>query len=135
MIHILFLTLAFALHTPSPEAAQHMQAGIAADKQHQFDVAITEFRKVTELDPTYADGFISLGQTYMEKRDFASAIAPLKHALELDKDSAPAHQLLGYALLVEGYAAEAIQHLERATDKDKTALGIAQIQTGQLPQA
>src|ERR1700722_4545604 len=117
----------------SPEAAQHMQAGIAADKQHQFDVAITEFKKVSELDPVFADGFISLGQAYMEKHEYASAIAPLKHALEVNPDSAPAHQLLGYALLVEGYAAEAIPHLERV--KEKSALGIAQIQTGQLAEA
>ena len=132
MIRALLL-LWFASQTLSPEAVQHMQAGIAADTQRQFDVAVTEFRKVTELEPTYADGFISLGQAYMEKRDFASAIAPLKHALEVDPDSAPAHQLLGYALLVQGYAAQAIPHLERA--QDKTALGIAQIQTGQLPEA
>jgi Flp pilus assembly protein TadD len=130
---LLFLTLSFALHTPAPEAAEHMQAGIAADKQRQFDVAIAEFRKVTELDPAYLDGFISLGQAYMEKREFDSAMAPLKHAVELDKDSAPAHQLLGYALLVQGYAAEAIPHLQRA--QERTALGIAQIQTGQLPEA
>jgi tetratricopeptide (TPR) repeat protein len=110
-----------------------MQAGIAADKQRQFDVAIAEFRKVTELDPAYADGFISLGQAYMEEREFASAMTPLKHALDLDSDSVPAHQLLGYALLVQGYAAQAIPHLERA--QDRTALGIAQIQTGQLPEA
>src|SRR6266852_418424 len=130
---LLLLLLWFALHTLSPEAAQHMQAGIAADKQRQFDVAIAEFQKVTELDPPFEDGFISLGQAYMEKRDFASAIAPLNHALEINMDSAPAHQLLGYALLVQGYAAEAIPHLERV--QDKTALGIAQIQTGQLAEA
>jgi tetratricopeptide (TPR) repeat protein len=88
-----------------------MQAGAAADKQRQFDVAIAEFRKVTELEPTFADGFISLGQTYMEKHDLASAVAPLKRALEITPDSAPAHQLLGYALLAQGYAAEAIPHL------------------------
>jgi tetratricopeptide (TPR) repeat protein len=127
------LFLWFVTQTLSPEAAQHMQAGIAADKQRKFDVAITEFRKVTELDPAFADGFISLGQAYMEKHEFGSAIAPLKRALEVNSDSAPAHQLLGYALLVQGYAAQAIPHLERA--QDKTALGIAQIQTGQLPEA
>jgi len=130
---LLLLLFALASHDLSPEAARHMQAGIAADKQRQFDVAIAEFRKVTELDPAFADGFISLGQAYMEKRDFGSAMAPLKHAVELNPDSAPAHQLLGYALLAQGYAAEAIPHLQRA--QDKTALGIAQIQTGQLPEA
>ena len=130
---LLLLLLSLASHTLSPEAAQHMQAGITADKQRQFDVAIAEFQKVTELDPAFEDGFISLGQAYMEKRDFASAIAPLTHALEVSPDSTPAHQLLGYALLVQGYAAEAIPHLARA--QDKTALGIAQIQIGQLPEA
>jgi len=33
-----------------------MQAGIAADKERQFDTAIAEIRKVTELDPAYTDG-------------------------------------------------------------------------------
>jgi tetratricopeptide (TPR) repeat protein len=127
------LLLWFASQTLSPEATQHMQAGIAADKQQQFDVAIAEFRKVTELAPNYADGFVSLGQTYMEKHDFGSAVAPLKRAVQVDPDLGPAHQLLGYALLTQGYAAEAIPHLQQVNDK--TGLGIAQIQTGQLPEA
>jgi tetratricopeptide (TPR) repeat protein len=128
-----FTLLFLAWQLASPQAAEHMQAGIAADKQHQFDVAIREFKKTTELDPSFADGFISLGQAYMENGDYASAIAPLKQALELNSDSLPAHQLLGYSLLSEGYATEAIPHLERAPDK--TALGIAEIQAGQLAQA
>jgi tetratricopeptide (TPR) repeat protein len=41
--------------------------------------------------------------------------------------------LLGYALLAQGYAAGAIPHLERV--QEQTALGIAQIETGQLQQA
>jgi len=80
-----------------------------------------------------ADGFISLGQAYMENGDYGSAFAPLKHALELKPDSMPAHQLLGYALLAQGYAGEAIPHLQIAPDK--TALGIAQMQNGQLAEA
>jgi tetratricopeptide (TPR) repeat protein len=134
MMRALFvLFFSVASHALSPEAAQHMQAAIEADKQRQFDVAIAEFLKVTELDPAFADGFVGLGQAYMQKHDFVSAVAPLKHALEVDPDSVPAHQLLGYTLLVQGYAAEAIPHLERV--QDKTALGIAQIQTGQLAEA
>jgi tetratricopeptide (TPR) repeat protein len=128
-----FLILWFAWQVASPQAAEHMQAGIAADKEHKFDVAVAEFKKVTELEPLFADGFISLGQAFMESGDYGSAIPPLKHALELIPDSPPAHQLLGYALLSQGYAGEALPHLQRAADK--TALGIAQIQIGQLPEA
>ena len=132
MIHGLFI-LWLAWQIASPPAAEHMQAGIAADKQRQFEVAIKEFKQVTELDPSFVDGFISLGQAYMENGDYGSAMAPLKHALQLNADSLPAHQLLGYALLSQGNAGEAIPHLQRSPDK--TALGIAEIQTGQLPEA
>jgi tetratricopeptide (TPR) repeat protein len=125
--------LYFTWQAASPQATEHMQAGIAADKQRKFEVAIVEFKKVTELDPSYADGFISLGQAFMENGDYGAAIPALKHALGLKADSLPAHQLLGYALLAQGYASEAIQHLQLSPDK--TALGIAEIQTGQLPEA
>ncbi|MGA8274279.1 MAG: tetratricopeptide repeat protein [Candidatus Sulfotelmatobacter sp.] len=132
MIHALFI-LWLAWQTASPQAAEHMQAGMAADKARKFDVAISEYKKVTELDPAFADGFINLGQSYMESGDYGSAISPLKHALELNPNLLPAHQLLGYALLSQGYASEAIPHLQ--VSPDKTALGVAQIQTGQLPEA
>jgi len=129
----LLLLLWLAGQALSPEASQHMQAGIEAEKQRQPSVAIEEFRKVTELEPNLAEGFVQLGQAYMENHDYSSAVASLKHALDIDANLAPAHQLLGYSLLAQGYAAEAIPHLERV--QDKTALGIAQVQTGQLPEA
>jgi len=127
------LVLWFAWQAVSPEVLQHMQAATEAEKQKQFEKAIAEFRKVTELEPKLPDGFVRLGQAYMEKDDYGAAIQPLKHALELSPDFASAHQLLGYALLAQGYAAEAIPHLERVNEQ--TALGIAQIEVGQLPQA
>lgn len=127
----LFFYLAWQV--ASPQATDHMQAGISAEKAKNFDAAIAEYRQATELDPKFADGFVSLGQAYMEKGDYGSAIPALKHALELNADSAPAHQLLGYALLAQGYASDAIPHLKYSTDK--TALGIAEIQAGQLPDA
>src|SRR3984893_8022230 len=122
-----------AWQTVSPEALQHLQAGAEAEKQRHFDVAIAEFKKATELAPTRAEAFVNLGQAYMENQDYGAAIAPLKHALTLSPDLAAAHQLLGYALLAQGYNAESIPHLEKA--QDRAALGIAQIGTGQLPQA
>lgn len=132
MIHLLLLAL-LLWQVASPEAAQHMQAGIEAEKQRHIDVAISEFKKVTELEPSQVVGFVSLGQAHMENHDFASAIPVLKHALELDDNSIPAHRLIGYALLAQGYANEAIPHLEKANEK--AALGIAQVQTSQFPDA
>ena len=132
MIRIL-LAVWLAWQTVSPEALQHLQAGSEAEKQRHFDIAIEEFKKVTELAPTLPDGFVNLGQAYMESQDYGAAIPPLKHALQVAPDLAAAHQLLGYALLAQGYNAEAIPHLEKI--QEQTALGIAQIGTGQLQPA
>jgi tetratricopeptide (TPR) repeat protein len=129
----LFLFAWLAGQSGTSDATQHMQAGIEARKQHRVDTEIAEFRKATELDPASADGFVNLGAAYMEKHDYGAAIAPLKRALQLSPDLAVAHQFLGYALLAQGYAAEAIPYLERAGAHD--ALGIAQIETGQLKEA
>ena len=132
MTHALLL-MWLAVQTLSPEATRHMQAGLAAERQQQYDVAIAEYRKVTELDPEFPDAFINLGQVYMERRDFGSAMAPLQQALKIDANLEPAHRLLGYALLAQGYAAEAVSHLART--QDKAALGIAQTQAGQFADA
>lgn len=132
MIRIL-LAVWLAWQTLSPEALQHLQAGTEADKQRHFEVAIAEFKKVTELAPALPDGFLNLGQAYMENQNYGAAIPPLRRAVELAPELAAAHQLLGYSLLAQGYNAEAIPHLEKI--QEQTALGIAQIGSGQLPQA
>jgi tetratricopeptide (TPR) repeat protein len=128
-----FLVLWLAWQSSATQIAEHMQAGIAAEKAKKFDAAVAEFSQATQLDDKYIDAFVSLGQAYMEEGKYGPAIAPLKHAVELNPDSLPAHQLLGYSLLAEGYASEAIPHLERSADK--TTLGIAQVQAGDLPAA
>jgi tetratricopeptide (TPR) repeat protein len=132
MIRALIL-LWIASQTVSPEALQHLQAGVEADKQRHFDVAIAEFRKATELAPNVAEAFVGLGRAYMENHEYEAAVVPLKRALELNPDLVVAHQFLGYALLAQGYAAEAIPHLEKAGASD--ALGIAQVEAGQLAEA
>ena len=130
---VLSLTQSLSGQTISQEALEHWNAARDAETKRQFEVAVTEYRKVTELEPKFSTGFASLGQACMERGDFGAAVQPLKHALELDASLAPAHQLLGYALLAQGYAAEAIPHLETAHETG--ALGIAQLETGHFAEA
>jgi tetratricopeptide (TPR) repeat protein len=130
---MLCLTLMMAGQAISSEATQHWDAARRAESQKQFDAAVSEYRKVTELEPAFAAGFVALGQALVEQHDFADSVAPLQRALELDANLVPAHQLLGYALLAQGYATVAIPHLESAHEQG--ALGIAQVQTGQFAEA
>jgi len=129
----LFLFAWLAGQAATSDALRHVQAGLEARQQHNVEEEIAEFRKAAEIDPSLAEAFVNLGAAYMEKHDYGAAIAPLKRALELSPDLAVAHQFLGYALLAQGYAAEAIPHLDRVGAQE--ALGIAQIETGQLTEA
>src|SRR5258705_400258 len=133
MIQFLLFAWLVGQGATADAAADHMRAGLEARKRRQVDVEIAEFREATKLDPSLADAFVNLGAAYMENHDYGSAIAPLKRALELSPDLPVAHQFLGYALLAQGYAAEAIPHLSRVGAQD--ALGIAQLETGQLNEA
>jgi tetratricopeptide (TPR) repeat protein len=132
VIHTLIF-LFFAWQSSSPEVLQHLQAGAEAERSGHYAEAIVEYQKATELEPSVAASFVRLGQAYLENRDFGNAIPPLTQALKLDPDLAAAHQLLGYALLAQGYAAQAIPHLEKSDDS--VALGIAQLEAGQLTDA
>ncbi len=132
MIHVL-LAFCLALQRTPSDAAQHMQAGIEAHKQGHFDVAINEFRKATESDPTLVEAFLYLGEEYSKVHDYGAAIPPLKRAVELRPDLDEAQRQLGYVLLSQGFTAEAIPHLERVHALE--ALGVAQIETGQYQEA
>jgi tetratricopeptide (TPR) repeat protein len=122
-----------AQSTASSEAAQHVQAGTAAEQAHQYETAIAEFRKATDLRPSDAVGFVRLGRACMEQHTYEQAVVALQRALQEDPELEIAHRLLGYAYLAQGYAVDAIPHLERV--HELRALGIAQIQTGQVAEA
>jgi len=122
-----------AQSTPESEAAQHIRAGTAAEQAHQYDVAISEFRKATELHPGDATGFTRLGRAYMEQHDYGQAATALQQALQREPELESAHRLLGYAQLAQGYAVDAIPHFEKV--HELRALAIAQIQTGEVTEA
>jgi tetratricopeptide (TPR) repeat protein len=127
------VVLWLALQISSAEAIDHVQAGMEARRQGNVAEEIIQFKKVTELEPQQPAAFVNLGSAYMESHQYGAAITPLRRALELDANLIGAHQMLGYALLSQGYAAEAIPHFEQCRAFD--GLGIAQLETGKLPEA
>jgi tetratricopeptide (TPR) repeat protein len=115
------------------EATQHLQTGLALERQHDFDGAIREFLEAAKAAPDYDLALLNLGDAYMKKSDFSDAIPPLKKASKLNPSSDVIKKLLGYALLAEGYAAESIPYLEQV--HEFRALGIAQMETGKYVDA
>jgi Flp pilus assembly protein TadD len=64
MIAGLLLLLSFQV---SPEAAQHINAGMKAKAAGDLDTAIREFRRVAELAPTLAAAHVNLGAAYLAR--------------------------------------------------------------------
>jgi len=69
---------------------------------------------VTELNPTYADGFNNLGVTLKEQGKLEEAIAAYNKALSLKPDYAEAYNNMGNALKEQGKLEEAIAAYNKA---------------------
>jgi tetratricopeptide (TPR) repeat protein len=127
---VLSLWLAFQV---TPELKHHVEAGLAAKRAGQFDIAIREFRRVVELAPGLAAAHVNLGAVYCDNKDYEKAIPPLRKALEIDQNLPGAHEMLGLALLAQGYAAESVPHLEKA--RSDALLGVAFLESGRVRDA
>jgi tetratricopeptide (TPR) repeat protein len=135
MTTLAFLTCYLLLQVGgfTPEVIEHAQAGAAALKDGRLDVAIQEFRKVTELQPDSASGHANLGEAYFQKSDYGAAVPELQRALQINANLMGAHQTLGVALLVQGDPEGALPHLEKT--RNPALLGLAYLQTGRLGSA
>jgi tetratricopeptide (TPR) repeat protein len=128
-----FFIFCFFVQSLTPEVIEHAQAGAAAQKQGQYDVAIKEFRRVTELQPNSASGHANLGDAYFQNGEYGSAIPELEEALRLNPKLMGSHQMLGVAMLLQGDAAGALPHLEQTHTPE--LLGLAYLETGRLGSA
>ena len=72
------------------------------------------FKKVTELNPNYADGYSNLAVTLQEQGKLDEAIASYNKALALKPDYADAYNKMGNALKVQGKLDEAIASYQKA---------------------
>ena len=127
---ILLLLLALQVN---PELAQHVNAGLKAQKAGDLPAAIREFQKVVQLAPTLAAAHVNLGSVYYQSKDYQNAVPSLRRALELNSNLPGAHEMLGASLLAQGWPAEAIPHLEASGSTD--LLGVALLEAGREREA
>jgi tetratricopeptide (TPR) repeat protein len=90
--------------------------GNALHDKGQLDGAIACWRKVTLLEPKFANAHLILGNLLREKGQVDEAIACYKKAITLEAKLALAHGALGQALLEKGRYAEARDATSRALE-------------------
>ena len=80
----------------------------------RIQAASEAFKKVTELNPTYAEGFNNLGVTLQDQGELDDAIASYNKALSLKPDYTEAYNNMGNALKDQGKLDEAIEAFKKA---------------------
>jgi Flp pilus assembly protein TadD len=63
---------------------QFYHQGLGHFAKKEFDEAIATFKKVIELDGSFADAYLALAQTYDQKGTIDDAITSIKRAIELN---------------------------------------------------
>jgi tetratricopeptide (TPR) repeat protein len=84
--------------------------GIGLLLQGDLRGAEAAFLKVTEMEPSYADGFVNVARVRIQEGAMAEAEVYLRKALTVDPRLAKTHFFLGSALKALGRYDEALEH-------------------------
>jgi tetratricopeptide (TPR) repeat protein len=115
-----------AKNAPLPVVAPYLDAsvrerwndyGIGLLLQGDLKAAEAAFRKVTAMDPGYADGPVNVARGLLQEGNVTEAIAMLERALAIDPRLAKTHYFVGTALKTLGRYDEALRHLRIAAEQ------------------
>jgi len=111
---LLVFSVAFNLFANFHMQAQtHNNLGFFLLKDGREDDAITQFRKVLELDPDFPLARHNLGMVLDKTGRVDEAIVQYQRTLEIKPNDVDAQNNLGIALLKKGRADEAINHFQQ----------------------
>jgi tetratricopeptide (TPR) repeat protein len=88
--------------------------GIGLFLQGDLKAADQVFLRVTEIDPSYVDGWVNIGRVRVREGRPAEAAEVLEKALMLQPELARAHFFMGTVLKTRGNYDEAIAHFRKA---------------------
>ncbi|PYV83220.1 MAG: hypothetical protein DMG05_26535, partial [Acidobacteria bacterium] len=100
-----------------PDLLRWNDYGIGLFLQGDLKSAEAAFLKVTEIDPSYADGWVNVGRVRVQEGNTAGAQEVLKKALDLDGQLAKTHYFYALTLKTQGKYDEALEHLRKALSK------------------
>lgn len=97
---------------------QYYDSGVAHLENEQFDLAITDFKKIIEIDSKYADAYFWLGRAYRGNKQYDLAIACFTKAIEDDANSAWAYNDRAFTYRLVGEVDKSITDAAQAIELD-----------------
>ncbi len=76
-------------------ARSHTDLGAAYYQQGKWEIALDEFNRAVEIDPTYAQAYNGLGLVYAALNEDAKADASFKRAIQVQPGSSESHNNYG----------------------------------------
>ena len=86
---------------------------------HEYEQAISWFKRTLELEPNFEQAIWALGRSYVQKRMFQEATRELERAVSLSRGSPVYISALGYAHAASGDKQKAQKTLEELKDLSK----------------
>jgi tetratricopeptide (TPR) repeat protein len=144
------LTQEASAPTRTPEAAQSLRDQARKSYQHalsldakcldarrglarvwlldgQFDRAVAEFTKATQIAPKDASVWYELGMCYNRQKQWRPALEALGRAVELDPDNRQYNTILGYTYARAGGYDQALACFERCGSEGKAHYNLARM--------
>ena len=109
-------------------APAHLMLGMTLMAMKEWPAAEVTFVKVTQLEPRWAQGLVSLGTVYYSEGKFKESIETYRRALQLEPQNVRAMAGLGLSRATKGEK-DGVKDIERATQADP-ASATAQLYLG-----
>jgi tetratricopeptide (TPR) repeat protein len=91
------ILLALAVGSGMMESTDRFNRGVAYHDEGKYDLAISEFTKAIEINPTYAEAYCNRGAAYHENGLYDQAISDYSKALEINPRDHMAYKNRGSA--------------------------------------
>jgi len=122
-------------------AKAHYDMAVYFQKRNKHNLALQDFQKAIQSDPTDAKTYNAMGISYDKTGDYEQAMQCYEMAVKLDPEMASAYNNLGYSKMLKGDAEGAIEAYHQAIELDETNqryrnnLGLVYAKSGKIEQA
>ena len=98
----------------------HFDMAVYFQKRKKHNLALQEFQKAVQFDPTDAKIYNAMGISYDKSGNHKQAIQCYEMAIKLDPEMASAYNNLGYSKMLKGDTEGAIVAYQQAIELDDT---------------
>jgi len=121
------------------DAERHFARGIAAQKSHQYNQALTYYQQAVDADPAYFDAYYNLGLAAYDLGRWKQSLSSYEVALALKPESIDTRYNFALALKQAGYPLDSVEELKQILKgnpaETRAHLSLANLYAQQLNQA